>query len=144
MADLEFDAERRRGAAFKSNKFWLIILCGIVVISAIAAHQIGQVQSSHAFVYQDGVLIETVNLAAITKTYLIVLIEDEDVGIINGGYNVVQVDSGQIRMVGANCPDMTCVLQGWKSGGITPIVCLPNRVIITFEGGGSGVDAVVG
>ena len=64
----------------------------------------------------------------------------------SGNKNVIAVEQGRIRMLSADCPDGSCVRQGWISGGIFPIVCLPNRVVITLEHGDnrSNVDAVVG
>lgn len=37
-------------------------------------------------------------------------------------------------MVEIDCPDGICVKTGWVDGG-TPIVCLPNRLIIEVKGG---------
>jgi len=123
----------------KSNRFWLIILGGIVIISAFIAFLLWQVPASYAYIYHDGRLTETVNVAAVTDPFTIT--------VENGGdKNVIAVEQGRIRMLSADCPDGICVRQGWISGGAFPIVCLPNRVVITLEGatGGSGVDAVVG
>ena len=123
----------------KSNKFWLLILGGIVVLSAVAAMLLGHVQSSYALIYKDNVLTDTVNLSSVIEPYNIDVLG-------SGGVNILKIERGRIRMSRANCPDRICVRQGWKSGGITPIVCLPNRVVVTFDGIGSGVDidAVVG
>ena len=130
----------------KSNKFWLIILGGLLVLSAVVAMLLGQVQSSHAFIYQDGVLTDTVNLSSVTRGYTVDVFGGLDAGGGSGKVNVLEVEQGRIRMSNANCPDGTCIRQGWKSGGITPIVCLPNRVVVTFEGTGTNadIDAVVG
>lgn len=46
----------------------------------------------------------------------------------------VEVQPGRIRMVEIDCPDGICVKTGWVDGG-TPIVCLPNRLIIEVKGG---------
>jgi len=126
----------------KSNKFWFIVLGGIVVLSAIIALLIGQAPMSHtpagfANIYQNGALTETVNLAAVTKPYIIDITG-------NNGFNRLEVESGHIRVLEADCPDGICKRQGWVSGGMIPIVCLPHRLVITFDGGEAGVDAVVG
>ena len=123
----------------KSNMFWLILLGVIVILSAIAAFQLGQTSASLAFIHKNGELTDTVNIAAVTAPFT-KTIES------GGNVNVIAIEHGRIRMLSANCPDGTCVRQGWISGGVFPIVCLPNRVVITLEGddNGSGVDAVVG
>ena len=122
----------------KSNIFWLILLGVIVVISALAALLPGQTSSSYAYIYESGELTDTVNIAAITAPFT-KTIES------GGNVNVIAIEHGRIRMLSANCPDGTCVRQGWISGGVFPIVCLPNRVVITLEGSDNefGVDAVV-
>ena len=119
--------------------FWLILLGVVVIISAIAAFQLGQTSASHAVIYKDGELTDTVNITAVTAPFT-KTIES------GGNINVIAVEHGRVRMLSANCPDGTCVRQGWISGGVFPIVCLPNRVVITLKGdnNGFGVDAVVG
>ena len=50
-----------------------------------------------------------------------------------GGTNLIVVEDGQIRVKEASCPDQICVQRGYCSGG-APVVCLPNRLVITFLG----------
>ena len=123
----------------KSNKFWIIIFSVVIMISLAALFLIGRVDVSYAQIYQDGALTETVKLSAVTEPYMISLEND------HGAVNVIEAVHGRIRMASANCPDGICVQQGWVSEGITPIICLPNNVVITFRGLiASDVDAVVG
>ena len=62
-----------------------------------------------------------------------------------GGFsNTITVKKGRICVSKAGCPDQICVHQGYISDGTTPIVCLPNRLIIEITGGGSGLDAAAG
>ena len=60
----------------------------------------------------------------------------------NGGSNTVTVQGGRIAVTEADCPDHYCMDRGFCSGG-SPIVCLPNRLVISFAGRQS-VDAIVG
>jgi len=83
------------------------------------------------------VLSETISLSEVAEPFTITF---ED----SLGKNVVEVERGRIRMQQSDCPDGTCVRQGWVSVGATPIVCLPHRLVITFEGDGPDIDAVVG
>lgn len=57
-----------------------------------------------------------------------------------GSYNIIEIAEGRIRVKEAACPDNTCVKMGWLSGS-TPIVCLPNRLVIEFSDKSSEVDA---
>ena len=123
----------------KSNRFWFILLGGAVLISVITIFVIGQGPGSYASIYHDGVLTDTVNMTAVTDPFTITIDS-------SGSKNVIEVEFGRIRMLSADCPDGSCVRLGWSSGGAFPIVCLPNRVVVTFTGSDSrsGVDAVVG
>ena len=56
-----------------------------------------------------------------------------------GGVNVITVSGGKIAVTEASCPDHVCMARGFRSGG--QIVCLPNRLIIRFEGSGA-IDGI--
>ena len=60
----------------------------------------------------------------------------------SGGHNVVTVKNGKIAVTEANCPDHYCMDRGFVSGG-TPVVCLPNTLVIEFVGE-QEVDGAVG
>jgi len=117
----------------------------VSVASVVVALLLGQVPQSFARIYKDSKLTETVNLAEITGSFTITVEGSVDARGEND-FNVIEAERGRIRMLKADCPDGICKRQGWISGGVMPIVCLPNRVVITLEGGESDadVDAVVG
>ena len=62
------------------------------------------------------------------------------------GPTTFEIKDGRVRITDSPCPNKTCISQGWHN----PLVCLPNKVMITVEGetgqgrGGRGVqlDAV--
>lgn len=89
-------------------------------------------------IYQNGQLVETVNLTQSDQPRTIVLEGD------NGVENTVLIQDGQVCMSHATCPDQVCVNQGWISDGAVPIVCLPNQVILQIKGGGGALDAIAG
>ena len=60
----------------------------------------------------------------------------------DGGTNEITVRDGMIAVTAADCPDHYCMDMGWRKGG-TPIVCLPNGLVIEFAGD-TGVDGAVG
>ena len=121
----------------RSDKFWLAVLGLAVVVSAAAVLLPGQTAASRALVYLDGALIESIELSAVPEPYTF------SVG--SPGFNAIEVERGRIRVSDANCSDRFCVRQGWASGGAVPIVCLPHRLVIVFEGGASAdLDATVG
>lgn len=53
------------------------------------------------------------------------------------GITTFEIKDGHVRIIDSPCPNKTCVNQGWHS----PLVCLPNNVIITLETEGD-LDAV--
>ena len=59
-----------------------------------------------------------------------------------GGSNTVTVRNGRIAVTEADCPDHYCMDRGFCSGG-SPIVCLPNRLVISFAGEQT-IDAIAG
>ena len=64
---------------------------------------------------------------------------------LNGGSNILVIADGQAWLSEANCPDLLCVKQGRIHYTGQSIICLPNRLTVTVEGGESDdVDFVVG
>ncbi len=53
------------------------------------------------------------------------------------GITTFEIKDGRVRIIDSPCPNKNCVNQGWHS----PLVCLPNNVIITLENQGD-FDAV--
>ena len=45
------------------------------------------------------------------------------------GITTFEIKDGRVRIIDSPCPNKTCVNQGWHS----PLVCLPNNVIISLE-----------
>lgn len=45
------------------------------------------------------------------------------------GATTFEAKNGKIRIIDSPCPEKKCVAQGWSS----PLICLPNNVIITLE-----------
>ena len=60
-------------------------------------------------------------------------------------YNTIHITHDDIDMTSASCPDKVCVHRGKLSEKASPIVCLPNRVLIQYrDSKGGDVDAVTG
>jgi len=132
----------------KSNRFW-IILFGVIILVSITVTLLlftGQASKSYALIYKNGTLTDTVNLLAITENHTIVVQDSIDPQGVMHGFNQIDIEHGRIRVSNADCPSGACVRRGWMSGGRIPIVCLPNRLIVMFDGVDTkdDVDAVVG
>ena len=118
----------------KSNRFWLLILGGVCALCLVcaAALRLFAAPGAVAQVYWNGKLLHTFAL-------------DEPVEYTlsspNGGSNTVTVRDGRICVSRATCPDQVCVRQGWVDRAGTPIVCLPNALVIEIQGGDPALDA---
>ena len=116
------------------SKYWAILLfclvAGCVGLSLVFLS--GGTPSSLAEVTSHGQLIRTVDLNVDQEF----TISDDT------GSNVITVRDGKIAVTWADCPDHYCMKRGFCSGG-TDIVCLPNRLVITFLGD-QEVDAAIG
>ncbi len=86
-----------------------------------------------AEIWLDGVLVETVDLAALTEEREIVVNE----------HVTVLAAPGRVKVLHSDCPDRLCEKMGWSSSPAKPIICLPNRVTVAVLGGGEEMDAVL-
>lgn len=111
----------------KSTKFWVILLAGVLVLSAAAALFLMRPVRDGviAGVYQNGIRLHSIDLSAVESPYTITVTGSIE--------NIIEVEKGRIRVRSATCPDQVCVHQGWISSGIVPIACLPNGLIIQIE-----------
>ena len=123
------------------TRFWVILLSTLFVACAGCAVYFSHGQSGRtiARITVDGQVLREIDLAAVTEE-ISFTVETP------GGTNTVLVCPGGICVSAADCPDQVCVRQGWLEGGQIPIVCLPHRLVISLESGGSELafDAVSG
>lgn len=56
-------------------------------------------------------------------------------------FNIVEIKGGEVSVTGASCKNQVCVRRGSISKTGESIVCLPNRLVVTIEGG-DGYDSV--
>lgn len=80
-----------------------------------------------AYIYQDGQLIETIDLHAVTAPYTFTI------PALDGGSNTIEVRPDAIGIVDADCPDKLCVSTGFVESTLLPIVCLPHQLVIQLE-----------
>ena len=116
------------------SKYWITILAVLLIGSALACIPLLTAgTAARAQITSHGEVIATVDL----------LIEQElTVESPDGGSNTITVKDGAIAVTAADCPDHYCMDRGFCSGG-SQIVCLPNRLVISFLGE-QEIDGVVG
>ena len=124
-----------------TTRLWILILAAAFIALSAAALALRHAAPQHAVavVYLDGERLRAIDLSEEAATWQFTVEQD-------GMTNRIEVRPGGIRIAEANCPDQTCVRQGWLEGGMTPIVCLPHRLVIRPESdtGEAPLDAVAG
>ncbi|MCD8026858.1 MAG: NusG domain II-containing protein [Clostridiales bacterium] len=121
------------------QRTWIIIFSLVIIICLALWLLVPQMSASTmvAGIYQDGELVQKIDLNTVTEEYEITLSGDY-------GENVISVSPGGIKMKSADCPDKICVNHGELTSAGSPIVCLPNKIVIKFENDDSEADAISG
>ena len=112
------------------TKYWLMIFCALAALCAVLSLPLlsGE-QARFAQITSQGQVVATVDLTV-----------DQEFTVAEK--NTVTVKDGAIAVTWADCPDQYCARRGWCTGG-SDIVCLPNRMVITFLGD-QEIDGAVG
>lgn len=118
------------------TRLWLILGFSLLVILGLLFAIFFQFRMQYGTVAQvwveDQMILQT-DLAAVSAPYTMQA----------GDGNTVLVENGAISMQSANCPDQLCVKQGKITGGVYPIVCLPNRVTVKIISNSRGMPDVI-
>ena len=122
-----------------TNRIWIVVFSFVALLCLGVWLFISNVSSPSKVVgiYKDGSLVEKIDLNSVTGEREITLSGDL-------GDNVILVSNGRIEMKSADCPDKICVEHGELKSSSSPIVCLPNKVVIKFEENTDGADAKTG
>ena len=112
----------------KRNKFWLIILAviALLAVGAFLLLQLSREVGSQVEIAQDGAILYTLPLS-----------ENRELSIPSAaghGYNMLSIQDGKVEIIEASCPDQICVKRGATRFTADPIVCLPNKLVITVTG----------
>ena len=111
------------------TKHWLIV-CLLLLLGALFLHLFlfrdKTEEDLVAHIYQDNQLVKSISLSPSVTPHSFTLTTA------TSGENLVLVEPGRISIQGANCPDQICVRQGAISHSGVPIVCLPNRLVISI------------
>lgn len=131
---------KKSSASFKvKNLVWIIVFSVAALLCLCVWLFISNISSPSKIVgiYKDGSLVEKIDLNSVTNEYEITLSGEY-------GNNIILVSNGHIKMKSADCPDKLCVEHGELKNSYSPIVCLPNKVVIKFENSTGGADAKTG
>ncbi len=89
-----------------------------------------------ACIYQQGILVEQINLSSVTEEYTLTFYAPD------GGKNVVRIAPDGIAITEADCPDLLCVHQGTIRNDLLPITCLPHQLVIELHANNTDIDTV--
>ena len=119
------------------TRTWIVLIAAAAAVLALLSLRLftGRQAGTVVEVVQDGVVLREIDLSALEEEYSF------QVEWPGGGSNTVCVQPGRICVSGADCPDKICVARGWLTDEVTPIVCLPHRLVIQVKGAGQ-LDAV--
>ena len=94
----------------------------------------GRTANLKAVIYLDGAKYAEYTLAKYEKPI--------SVTVDGAGRNVVEISKNGVRVTESNCADKLEINGGTINRAGQSLICLPNRFLITIEGGGEKVDAV--
>ena len=125
----------KKGVAAVKSRYWAALIAGLLLVCAGLSAWLLQpgAQAQQAQIRSNGKVVTTVDLR---KDQVLTIPAP------NGGENVVTVKDGKIAVTAATCPDHHCMQRGFCDGGMA-IVCLPNRLAISFLTG-QEIDGVTG
>ncbi len=116
----------------KGDKIIFVVLLIIVIITlSVASVYKRSIKGSEniAVIKSDGKIIRTIDLSKVMQSEAITIKLD------NAHYNTILVKHNGISVSEATCPDKVCIKTGWIYRPGEMIVCLPNKLIISIQGG---------
>ena len=128
-----YDTSKKWGETVKS-KYWVLILASLMALCLVTGILLWPSEPARtAVITSDGHVVATVDLNVDRVL---------TVPAPGGGSNIITVSNGRIAVTAATCPDHHCMDRGACHSGL-PIVCLPNKLVITFSDV-SEVDGAIG
>lgn len=123
--------------SYQKTAFIIIVLLVLIFVGCTVWILTYKADNEHliADIYQDGVLLQSIDLNAVTESYTFSVTGK------NGGNNTVEVRHGSIAVISADCPDKLCVHQGFISTSLLPVTCLPNHLVIQIRNSPTGNES---
>ncbi len=125
-----------KGRGIKTRT-WILLFSSLALLCVAAILLLNGVRGAAVSeIVRNGEVVRRIDLSRViaAETFTI---EDGD-----GGYNVITVEPGRIRVEEANCPNRVCVRYGWLSKSRIPILCIPHKLMIRIVSADDMTDAV--
>lgn len=108
----------------KADLIVIGVIIGIAFLVYIFSYLVGERNPGKVEIRQDGKLLSTYSL---TENQTIIVPYDD------GGYNLVLMNEGEVKVTDADCPDKLCVRQRGISRNGESIICLPHKMVIQIS-----------
>ena len=109
----------------KTHKILIIACITIFILGIIGSiFMILKPHGHNVEIIQDGNILYKINLDTSADRTIITEYQ--------GNKNTIRIQNHQIYIENADCPDHTCIKMGVLESEASPIVCLPNKLIIRF------------
>lgn len=128
-------AQKKACRRMRINVIAVLVITAFALAAAAAANALGNAVDARTAVIQD----------ADGNTFAMPLSKDDILTVASSaGTNVIEAQSGKVRVSEADCPNQDCVDQGWISNAGQQIVCLPHKLVvnITDKDAASAYDVV--
>ena len=115
----------------KGDKILFVIVIAVLLIMSAGTYAYKLAfkgKDKIAVIKADGKVVKTINLSKLKGTEKFDIKEGDH-------FNTILVEKDKISIIDADCPDKVCIKTGWISDAGESIVCLPNKLIVSIEGG---------
>ena len=114
----------------KKNDIILIAVLLVVALLTAGGMSIWQVNNT-----KDAAKVVVTIDGQVYGTYPLSKDMTERIELPDGSYNILTISDGYADVTEASCPDQICVKHNHIKYSKESIVCLPNKVVVTVEGG---------
>ena len=114
----------------KKNDVILIAVLLVVALLTAGGMRIWQMNNT-----KDSANVVVTIDGEVYGTYPLSEDRTERIELPDGSYNILVISDGYADVTEASCPDQICVKHNHIRYSKESIVCLPNKVVVTVEGG---------
>ncbi|MBP5554218.1 MAG: NusG domain II-containing protein [Lachnospiraceae bacterium] len=128
------------------------ILLILITVSAVWIIYNEKSKGETVTIVSNGVTVWTGDLSSVNEELIVTVISDpsdeKSPYVIEGNsprgshYNVVRITREGVSIIDSNCANRICIHEGITNSPAKPIVCLPNRLMITVTGKAHDTDAI--
>ena len=117
--------------------FAVLVCLGLALTAALALSEADGASDAQVVIKSGGKLFAAYSIGE-EKSVRVPAPGDAD------DYNVVEIKGGSVTVTEASCKNQVCVKHNAISHVGESIICLPNRLVVSIEGGaeGGGYDSI--